>query len=174
MEYYNLYNRTNLSLTELINNISNELTAMNIFNMPIKPTVNDNELDVDYENNLRLDFSHKMAGTRAGLGWIGKTDLFISEEFGPRIRLATVMVNYPLKSIKLPVNESKCGDCDICVKKCPAQAANGKLWNIKVDRDEFFNAVLCRKKCRELSLKALNKYESLCGICVSVCPAGNK
>ena len=29
--------------------------------------------------NLRYDISHKMVATRAGLGWIGKTDLFVSK-----------------------------------------------------------------------------------------------
>jgi len=36
-----------------------------------------------YLEKLTYDLSHKMVATRAGLGWIGKTDLFISEAFGP-------------------------------------------------------------------------------------------
>src|ERR1019366_2714391 len=34
-------------------------------------------------------FAHKTAATRAGLGWIGKTGLFVSPEAGTKLRLAT-------------------------------------------------------------------------------------
>lgn len=79
------------------------------------------------------------------------------------------------KDIKLPFSnkpyaESKCGSCNICVNKCPAKAANGLLWNINTERDEFYDAFKCREKCRELAMKNFNINESVCGICISVCP----
>ena len=40
-----------------------------------------------------VDISHKMVATRAGLGWIGKADLFISSRFGPRLRLVSILIN---------------------------------------------------------------------------------
>jgi len=36
------------------------------------------------------------AATRAGLGWIGKTGLFVSPEGGPKVRLATVFTDLDL------------------------------------------------------------------------------
>ena len=44
----------------------------------------------------RPPFPHKTAATRAGLGWIGKTALFVSPEFGPAVRLATVFTDLEL------------------------------------------------------------------------------
>lgn len=41
-------------------------------------------------------FPHKTAAVLAGLGWIGKSALFVSPQFGPRVRLATVLTDYPL------------------------------------------------------------------------------
>jgi len=174
LEYYHHYKDTNHHLSTLIHKISNELKAGNISTIVIEPTVSDEELDDDYYKTLRMDFSHKMAATRAGLGWIGKTDLFISEKFGPRLRLATILTDYPLRCSDEPVNESLCGSCVLCVKRCPAQAANGKLWNIDVDRDEFYNPFKCREKCLELSGQNMKKHVSICGICVSVCPVGRQ
>jgi epoxyqueuosine reductase QueG len=55
---------------------------------------------------------------------------------------------------------------------CPGLAANGKLWDDSVDRDEFYDAFKCRDTCRKLSRDRLDKKVSLCGICVSVCPYG--
>jgi len=97
---------------------------------------------------LRFDFSHKMAATRAGLGWIGKTALFISEKYGPRARLATVLTDFPVSVCANPIEESKCTDCDLCVRICPAQAANGPAWNINIDRNDFFDPFACLKSAR--------------------------
>jgi len=171
-EYYDLYMRANHRLSELTAKIAGALSARGIENQPILATVNESELGDDYRDHLRYSFSHKMAATRAGLGWIGKTDLLISKRFGPRLRLATVLTNYPFEKIGKPIVKSACGECTICVEQCPAQAANGKSWNPKMDRDEFFNAFKCRETCRKRSAEHLQKEISLCGVCISVCPKG--
>jgi epoxyqueuosine reductase QueG len=174
MDYFNLYHNTNRALAEVIRNVSQELNRLNISTILIEPTSSDEELDNEFSKTLRLDFSHKMAATRAGLGWIGKTDLFISHRFGPRLRLASILTDHPMESEAAPVDESRCGNCVLCVKQCPAQAANGKLWSIDVDRDMFYNPFKCREKCFELSWQNMRKKISICGICVSVCPIGKK
>ncbi len=171
-EYYLLYNKINKELSVIVKQISDELNRQGIPGMPVYPTINEKEINNKYSGTLRCDFSHKMAATRAGLGWIGKTDLFISRKFGPRLRLATILVKEPLLSSAKQYNESKCGKCNICVDRCPAKAANGKLWNINVDRDEFYDAFKCREQCRILSGRNLNMDISLCGICITVCPVG--
>ncbi len=172
MDYFDHYHETNRKLTEISEKILKELKEENISCILIKPTLRDEELDNNHLKTLTCDFSHKMAATRAGLGWIGKTDLFVSERFGPRLRLVSILVNHPLEYSKTPVTQSRCGSCTLCVEECPASAGNGKLWNVGVKREEFFDAFACRKKCRELSHKLLNKEISLCGICMSVCPIG--
>lgn len=174
IDYYDLYNETHLKLVEVANQISDELQRHHIPCLPIKPTISEEEIDDKYYETLTCDFSHKMAATRAGLGWIGKTDLFISEKFGPRLRLVSILVDHPLNCSKAPIDESRCGKCNMCVRECPALAATGQLWNINIKRDEFFDAFKCRKKCRELSHKNLKKDVSLCGICIAVCPVGKK
>ncbi len=171
-EYHKLYVDTNRYLSELVKEIADELKASGIKSLAINPTPTEVDRADDYAHTLRHTFSHKMAGTRAGLGWIGKTDLFISRKFGPRLRLASVLVDYPLKPLNPPIYESECGKCDKCIEACPAKAANGKLWNIHVDRDEFYSAAKCRQTAHRLSLERINQDNSLCGICVSVCPIG--
>ena len=175
MEYYRLYKETNVYLLGLVTGLAAKINALGVRSLTITPTSNQLYRSPEYARTLRHYFSHKMVGTRAGLGWIGKSDLFVSVKFGPRLRLASILVDFPLKPLQPPIDSSRCGKCNVCVEACPAKAATGKLWNIKVDRDEFYDAYKCRDKAKELSLAATGQNDDeICGICIAVCPAGRK
>jgi len=174
MEYYSHYRQINENLALLTRQISEDLNKNDIETLNIDPTVSTSELDSIYFKTLRTDLSHKMVATRAGLGWIGKTDLFISKDFGPRLRLVSILLKTPVKSKSNPVDISRCGNCNICVEICPAKAANGKLWDITVDRNEFFDPWKCRNQCAEFGRIRLGMDARICGICVAACPIGQK
>ena len=172
LEYYGHYRQVNTELSDLIQRIAVDLKQAGINSRLTEPTVTTEQLDTVYSGNLRTEISHKMVATQAGLGWIGKSDLFISRAFGPRLRLVTLLTDTRLEPDLQPIVESKCGNCKICRERCPAGAINGKLWNISVDRDEFFDAFKCREKCKEFGEKYLKMNVRVCGICVAVCPYG--
>ena len=173
LEYYDHYNQINKELEDLSVKIQSELNRIGFNSFAIKPTISKGSEGYDeYMETLSYDISHKMVATRAGLGWIGKTDLFVSEKFGPRLRLVTILLKDNPGHSSVPVNESRCGKCNICVARCPAKAANGKLWNINIHRDQFFNALKCKEMCGELARQRLNVDERICGLCVRVCPYG--
>jgi epoxyqueuosine reductase len=175
IEYFHYYNQINKELSELVHKIATELIESGLETKPIEPTVkHPEEKYKEYLKTLTVDISHKLVATRAGLGWIGKTDLFISEKFGPRLRLVSILLKQNPGIVAMPINESRCGACSICVEKCPAKAASGRLWNINTHRDEFFDAQKCRRKCSELTKQRLNVDERICGLCVAVCPLGKK
>jgi len=173
-EYFSHYRKANEDLALLTKKISEDLNKNGIETLNIDPTVSTSELDTVYFNTLRTDLSHKMVATRAGLGWIGKTDLFISKKFGPRLRLVSILLKSPVRSKSSPVNMSRCGNCKICVDICPAKAANGKLWDITVAREEFFDPFKCRNQCAEFGRSRLGIDARICGICVAACPVGQK
>lgn len=50
------------------------------------------------EANFISDLPHKTVATRAGLGWIGKSALLISEDFGGALRLTSVLTDAPYRS----------------------------------------------------------------------------
>lgn len=172
MEYHDLYHSANGELAGTVRDIAAAIADTGARAVAIEPTVTDEQIDDRMRRTLRHEFSHKMAATRAGLGWIGKTDLLVTEKFGPRVRLATVLTDMPLVPLGVPVTESLCGRCRKCVDACPAGAANGTSWKAGMERDVFYDAFRCREKCRELSKTRLEREISLCGICVSVCPVG--
>ena len=172
-EYLRHYEDVNRQTQAVAESIACELNNTGIGAMVIKPTVltGQNELD-RYLPALRYDISHKMVATRAGLGWIGKTDLFISVKFGARLRLISILVKKEITPAYKTIDKSRCGKCMVCVEKCPAGAATGRLWDIYTDRDVFFDALKCREKCVEFGRTHLKVDRKLCGICVAVCPVG--
>jgi epoxyqueuosine reductase len=170
-EYLRHYTAINEQLTNVSNLIALELINAGIGAIAVKPTVTTTPDEFDRSlPDLRYDLSHKMVATRAGLGWIGKTDLFVSKKFGPRLRLASILINQQVTPEFDPISKSRCGNCTVCVDKCPAQAANGMLWDIRTDRDLFFDAWKCREQCSEFGRTRLHVDRRICGICVAVCP----
>ncbi|MFA6506736.1 MAG: 4Fe-4S double cluster binding domain-containing protein, partial [Treponemataceae bacterium] len=114
--------------------------------------------------------SHKMIAHIAGLGWIGKSCLLVTDQHGPRVRFVSVLTNAPLRSIDAPP-EQKCGDCTECVRVCPAQAIKGKNYRAGEEREERFDFLKCQKYFDEL--KGRDKW-AVCGMCLYVCPHGRK
>ncbi|HHX49903.1 MAG TPA: tRNA epoxyqueuosine(34) reductase QueG, partial [Clostridia bacterium] len=57
---------------------------------------------------------------RAGLGWMGKNTSLINEVYGSWIFLGGMVINRKLETDS-PL-EADCGECDRCLKACPARA----------------------------------------------------
>lgn len=116
-------------------------------------------------------FQHKTAATLSGLGWIGKNALLITPEYGPRVRLGTVITN-----MELPVggklHNHDCGSCILCKKACPALAILGNNWHEGISRSEIVDAEAC-SKYMSTKYKHIGRG-SVCGICMRVCPIGDK
>ena len=86
-------------------------------------------------------FSHKLAAHLAGLGWIGKNCLLITPEYGPRIRLVTVLTNCELAS-GFPM-EGKCGNCQVCADVCPVSAIKGTEFSESEGIEMRFDVNIC-------------------------------
>lgn len=120
---------------------------------------------------VRLEgvFSHKLAANLAGLGWIGKSCLLVTPEYGPRVRFATILTDAPLEAGK-PI-ENRCGICRRCVEICPPKAFTGEKFNPKDSREVRFKAKLC-EEYTESRVRIFGDIN--CGLCVYICPYGNK
>jgi len=114
------------------------------------------------------DFPHKTAATRAGLGWIGKSDLLITEKYGAAVRLGTVLTDAPLETAE-PVDASRCGRCRACVDRCPARAIRGSDWQKGTPREDLYRAALCAETARRFC-ETLTIPSTICGICIAACP----
>jgi len=118
---------------------------------------------------LSTRLPHKTTATRAGLGWIGKCAVLVTRGFGSAVRITTVLTDAVLPAGE-PIDESYCGNCTACVDACPGHAPSGKDWQVGLNRDSFFDAFACRTTARELALKRVGIQETICGVCIAVCP----
>jgi hypothetical protein len=60
--------------------------------------------NVQEHPGYRTDLPHKTVATRAGLGWIGKSALLVTREFGPAVRISSLLTDAPL-TLGEPINE---------------------------------------------------------------------
>ena len=116
---------------------------------------------------------HKTVATRAGLGWIGKNCLLVTEPYGSAVRLSAFVTDAPLPCGK-PIDESFCGGCTVCVQSCPANALTGRLWRAGMKREELFRREDCKKMQLERMKNATGIETDLCGLCFAVCPYTQK
>lgn len=164
-EYCDWYNRLNAKLDMLVFTGAEFLQKLGYgAYAQTREKVGYGEMD----NNTMLP--HKTIATRAGIGWIGKSSLLVTEKYGSMVRLSSILTNAPLEAGS-EINTSKCGGCTICRDACPVGVISGKIWEIGTDRDELFDPDKCRKAARERALQGFGgKDITICGKCIEICP----
>jgi epoxyqueuosine reductase QueG len=164
--YHAAYRRLNEALEHAASTLATGLREAGRAAEHVEPTVpEDRHHAVEDWTDARV-FPHKTAATRAGLGWIGKTALFVSPTLGPRVRLATVFTDLPLEA-GLPVGVGHCGACRRCVDACPARAGRDVTWRAGMPRAALYDAKAC-----ELETELYPELGGVCGVCMAVCPRG--
>lgn len=117
--------------------------------------------------------SHKAVAVAAGIGWQGKSLLVVSPQFGPRLRLVSVLTDLPLTPDE-PL-KNRCGSCTACADACPAAAIRGASTSSHYEsREEALHFERCRTKVLEEFASLPHISGGICGVCVSVCPWGRR
>ncbi len=163
LKYYDEYLKVNTLLNELGEYSESQLKSRGFEALALTQKVV--ELDTETKST-RLP--HKTVATRAGIGWIGKNAMLVTEKRGSAIRLTSVLTNCPLEA-GTPINSSRCGSCMVCRDVCPGSAITGREWKVELERAELYDAFKCRKTARERS-RRIGVDESLCGLCILKCP----
>ncbi|MDD1771386.1 MAG: hypothetical protein LUQ09_00535 [Methanomassiliicoccales archaeon] len=113
--------------------------------------------------------SQKAIAAQAGLGWIGKNGLFITERCGPRQRMGAVLTDMPMREGATLI-DNKCGDCTACIDKCAMKVLKGAGFkHHPASRDD----VIDWAKCGDYEKRLIgdgSKPEMACGRCIAVCP----
>lgn len=165
IQYAAEYDRVNALLNELCKACAEFLLEAGYRAVAIKATVSNDELDLE---TLSTSLPHKTVARLAGVGWIGKCALLITRQFGSAVRYSTVLTDAPLPA-GVPADVSECGQCNVCVTICPADAASGITWQPGMAREEFFNAHACCQAAAEQS-KKIGFDGTICGRCIAACP----
>jgi epoxyqueuosine reductase QueG len=112
---------------------------------------------IDWRKQI-AHLSHKKVAAQAGLGWLGRSNLLVTPQYGSRVRLVTVLTNMPLK-IDKPLKKG-CGACRACVDICPAGAIK--------ERRKDFDHQACFQQLQHFAKKDNIGYY-ICGLCQKAC-----
>lgn len=165
--YYHHYRTVNFLIDQITLAITTILQNSGYLAMAV-PASQTVKTDTDQFTGI---FQHKTAATLSGIGWIGKSGCLVTDEFGPRVRLGTVLTEAVLPHDD-PITQSKCANCNICVTSCPALALKGNNWYPGIAREEIVDAFACSNHMSE-HYKSIGRG-SVCGLCISRCPRGSK
>ena len=121
-----------------------------------------NQLEAEgYKSIAKLKFgrlSHKTVALNAGLGFIGKNNLLVTDQYGCAVLFGKTLTSAPFATMSKAPIEPQCGECNICVDVCQSKALYGTIWNVSTKRDEM----IIRKRC------------NLCQKCMLWCPYTEK
>lgn len=162
MEYFHEYRSANSILDTITFKGARFIESLGYNAFPIGAS----QSTADNKEAFRATFPHKTGARLSGLGFIGKSGLFISKEYGSKIRLATILTDLEVRAEKEIINNG-CGTCDKCVKNCPAGAISGIPYSENMKREDFYSAEKCSKHMK--NYKDIGRG-SVCGICIKICP----
>ncbi|MDA8413427.1 MAG: 4Fe-4S dicluster domain-containing protein [Desulfobacteraceae bacterium] len=165
--YSQVYLNANALLDQIALRLSGYIEQRGFTAMPIPAS---QPLDM---TEFRSHLSAKAVANAAGLGWQGKSLLIITPEFGPRIRLVTVLTDMPLVADR-PL-KNRCGSCTACTSACVAQAIRNVSTTFHyASRDEAIDFRKCADKLVGEFKMLPGVDKPICGICIKVCPWGRK
>lgn len=118
-------------------------------------------------NRYQTRLPHKTVARLAGLGWIGKSCLLVTPQYGPAVRISTLLTDAPLPCAE-PIAESRCGNCMQCANACPGHAIKGVLWQEGSIRSDRLDLEACVAHMKQVSSGL--EEDLICGACIAACP----
>jgi len=110
-------------------------------------------------------FSMRHAAVACGLGELGISNLLLTPDMGPRVRLTSFITTAPLEPDPIYIKPLCLGEnCSLCVNACPANAF-GEIIDLEIVQKKMRLAKFDKTKCARRS-------EFCQGTCVRVCPVG--
>lgn len=161
MIYQELYDTSNRVLDEM----AYKLTNFIVTELHYKALFFPRDCYYSIETLLKkpcASFSHVVAAYYAGVGTFGDSHNLITKEFGPRLRIVSILTDAPIEPDE-QLKENLCIHCKRCLKVCPIQCLkeNGK--------DLYaYDKVACTQ--HHVDIKNENHWP--CGMCINACPVG--
>lgn len=123
-------------------------------------TMKRNECDME---KLLSKLPYKTLATTSGLGWVGRSALFVCEEYGSAVALSGILTDMPLE-VGRAITDSFCDDCEECQKACPVDAINPIKWNSRLERSDIIDIETCSEYVIDQFKSGLG-----CSKCLSNC-----
>jgi epoxyqueuosine reductase QueG len=127
------------------------------------------------------DISQRHAAVLAGLGELGLNNLLLTPEYGPRVRIGSIITDAPLVADK-PFSEVLCpgkqnpGKCNLCIKSCPygalPESKEALLNPLDYNKVDKFRCLV--ESGKDLKTVLGTWTHAICAICMKACPIGKK
>jgi epoxyqueuosine reductase len=111
----------------------------------------------------------KRYAVEAGLGWIGRQSLLVTEEYGSFVLLGEIVTTAECDNYDERYEGVGCGECRRCVDACP----KGAVLERHIDTSRCISCATI-EQCREGENGDLNGWIFGCDECQSVCPYNRK
>ena len=161
MVYQELYDTSNRVLDEMAYRLCNFIVSEMGYRAIFFPRDCYYSIEV-LEGKPCAAFSHVLAGYYAGMGTIGDSHNLLTREFGPRLRLVSILTDAPLASDPM-ISKNLCTHCKKCLHSCPSQCFQDDGQGIyQMDKDA----------CTRYHIQIKNEHHWPCGVCAAVCPVG--
>ncbi len=99
-----------------------------------------------------------------GLGFVGKNNMLITEKYGSFVFLGEIITDLQLEPDR--ASESRCGGCQLCIRKCPTKSISAGSNNPNI----CLSYITQKKEIEEMWLSKLNGRLFGCDSCQDVCP----
>ena len=110
----------------------------------------------------RAAFSHVLAAYYSGMGTIGDSHNLITAEFGPRLRMVSIITDLSIEPDPM-LEKNLCIHCKKCLRACPTHCFT--------ENGESVYA-MDKVACTKYHVQLKNEHHWPCGICMDVCPVG--
>jgi len=161
INYQEMYDTSNRLLDEISFRLAAWLTEQGhaSVSMPRDGYAN---LEILLKNPF-ASFSHTYAAKYAGLGTVGLSRNLLAPEYGPRVRLNSVLTAAVLPGDPLQPKDL-CNSCKLCERTCPTGAIRSRNDGVIGDLDKSACTL------HHIALRKEGRWP--CGICAKVCPEG--
>ena len=112
--------------------------------------------------------SHITHARLSGLGIMGDSGMILTKEYGPRVRLTSILTDCPLP-VPETLPENFCTHCEMCKKICPSGSIKGASFDSSKPAEYYNDKVVCNAHRDE---NKANYGTRFCNLCMAVCPIG--
>lgn len=168
--YFEEYDKLNAKLDEISISVANYLSERG--QKAIAQTVAYSQKERKMHPKHYAPVPHKTVAALAGLGWISKSSMLITREYGSAVRITSVLTDVPIETTSYEY-KCLCGSCRICVDLCPGNAIKNNQWYAGIDREELVSISECRKVVIDRG-KPFGRDRTTCRICMAECPYTKK
>ena len=120
------------------------------------------------DDNCQTILSHITHARLSGIGTMGDSGMLLTRQYGPRIRLTTILTNCTLP-VPAELEDEVCTHCGACAAICPSGSITNGRFDERYPERCYTNKRACAAHRNENKERFGSRF---CNLCMAVCPVG--